>query len=484
MRRMLSHTFTALITGIVLLLPAWPSVTHADIAADLNNFFNSAGLLTNTTPPGVYEGQTAGYYTAGGVFARAPARNFNLVTVQAPSFRAGCGGIDIYSGGFSFVNSDQLVAAMRNIGQNALGLAFQIGLSTLSPKLAELVQEFTTLANKVNQFNINSCETAANLLGSVMPKTDKTQKALCGLIGSNQGIFQSYAQAQQECGAGGRRSSVVNSARTNPTYKDLITTGNLTWRALKKNTITLGDDQLAEFLMTLAGTAILPPTTNDDQPRRILTYPPLPVTDEILEAFLEGGAQVRLPFLYRCADGYGEQQCTQITKVANYAIPSSFEGFQTRVHGLLMEIIDGLDSDQAGTNPALSPAALNLIGNSRIPILKALTVFHGYSPRTARSQAVGLSKLIALDLLDLYLSQTYDMARQSVESLPMDDATDRLVDRIRDQQMAMSRLIQKRSRDTLSLIDLQMQLMTFERAAISRLSPGLVDAYKWGMTVQ
>ena len=43
-------------------------------------------------------------YTGGSLMMRAPGRNYPLATVQLPSLRAGCGGIDIYGGAFSFIN--------------------------------------------------------------------------------------------------------------------------------------------------------------------------------------------------------------------------------------------------------------------------------------------------------------------------------------------------------------------------------------------
>jgi len=68
-------------------------------------FFKSAGMASNVTSPGSYKDQSGGYYTGGGVMARTGARNAQLATVQMPGFRAGCGGIDAWSGGFSHISS-------------------------------------------------------------------------------------------------------------------------------------------------------------------------------------------------------------------------------------------------------------------------------------------------------------------------------------------------------------------------------------------
>jgi conjugative transfer pilus assembly protein TraH len=60
-------------------------------------------------------------YTGGSLFLRTPSRNYQLLSAAAPSLRGGCGGIDAFAGAFSFINVDQFVAMLRNIGQNAWG---------------------------------------------------------------------------------------------------------------------------------------------------------------------------------------------------------------------------------------------------------------------------------------------------------------------------------------------------------------------------
>ena len=49
------------------------------------------------------EEEAFGSNTGGSVFTRTPIRDVQLVQVELPSYRAGCGGIDLYSGGFSFL---------------------------------------------------------------------------------------------------------------------------------------------------------------------------------------------------------------------------------------------------------------------------------------------------------------------------------------------------------------------------------------------
>jgi len=63
------------------------------------------GMVSNTTGAQAYQGQQAGYYSGGSLYARNTVRNVQLVGIDLPSYRSGCGGIDLYAGGFSFVNT-------------------------------------------------------------------------------------------------------------------------------------------------------------------------------------------------------------------------------------------------------------------------------------------------------------------------------------------------------------------------------------------
>ncbi len=108
--------------------------------------------------------------TGGSLFVRNRVRTVQLAHVTLPSFRSGCGGIDLFTGGFSFINSQNLVSSMKNILNNTAGYAFNLALESATPEIANAMKYMNTLANDVNRMNINSCEMSAGLVGSVWPK--------------------------------------------------------------------------------------------------------------------------------------------------------------------------------------------------------------------------------------------------------------------------------------------------------------------------
>ena len=73
------------------------SLAWADINNDLDSYFNKLGYSSNTTSPNAYHGQQAGYYTGGSISMRNQVRDVQVMQVNLPSYRSGCGGIDIYA---------------------------------------------------------------------------------------------------------------------------------------------------------------------------------------------------------------------------------------------------------------------------------------------------------------------------------------------------------------------------------------------------
>src|SRR3989338_9204396 len=101
----------------VILLLSWfiSGVACASAGSDLNHFFNNLGFASNVTGSHSYESQAAGFASLGSVYARNQVQSLQLAHVDVPGIRAGCGGIDLFAGGFSFIKADQIVQFMQSI---------------------------------------------------------------------------------------------------------------------------------------------------------------------------------------------------------------------------------------------------------------------------------------------------------------------------------------------------------------------------------
>ena len=305
------------------------SSSMANVNSDLNNFFNDLGFSDNTTAPNAYSGQEAGYYSGGSLFARDSVRDVQIAQVQLPSFRSGCGGIDLFTGGFSFIDSQQLVNLMNNIINNSMGYAFNLALESTTPEIANVMKYINSLANTINNANINSCETAAGLVGTVWPKTHAAQQQVCEDIGNSKGIFTDWADARQECSKGGDMTKTLNGAQNDPNYQNmLLTNGNIAWKALQKNAFLSSDPELAELLMSLSGTLILQGGSNDDASHQFKVLSSLAADNQLLKTLLHGGSAK----VYVC-DTQSADGCLNPSIQTLNVSPDS--GLQTQVAHLL-----------------------------------------------------------------------------------------------------------------------------------------------------
>ena len=389
----------------VFLLPANPA--HADVLSEMENFWRGAAV--NTTGPTAFDGQASGHWTLGNLYLRAPVRSQPIATVSLPSFRAGCGGIDAFAGSFSFINSDQLVAFGRAIAQNAAGFAFELALETISPVIAETMSKLRALAQWVNGQNLDSCETAQALVGAVWSKNDRASASICAAIGTSQGIFSDYAAARHGCGADGQRNSTLASA-TGAIREQVPVNVNYAWRAVRASPFLVADPALAEFAMSVTGTLIVTAPTSDGDTTgpRIRLLEPLALDRRVTEVLMEGGGN--LP-VYRCDT---TTDCLN-PALGVVAVPAN-RGFRGRVEGLLRELADAVRTDTAPP-----PDALGLVNLTTLPVYRVINAAAAYRGAVIENEISVLAEAVALDLLQVWISDLHRVVEERAGSLDIAD---------------------------------------------------------------
>ena len=139
-------------------------------------------ITSQTTNPDYFEGQKRGYATGGSFSARMPLNTDYLFTVTSPKLKTGCGGIDAYLGGISFMNFDYLVQKFQRILSAAPAAAFDIALKTLCEPCANTVKEMEGIANALNSLSLDDCKAsramAAYLMDPLAPDGTKKQSDL------------------------------------------------------------------------------------------------------------------------------------------------------------------------------------------------------------------------------------------------------------------------------------------------------------------
>lgn len=396
MKRYCKHLSASLILSLAVILP-W-GLGHAGVKEDLEQFFMSRGQSVNVSEGGAYRDQMGSYFTGGSLMTRAKASNTDLMSVQMPSFNSGCGGIDLFMGGFSFINAEAFMQMARNIGSNALSYGFSLALQTVTPQIKSIIDRLMAVAQDANNMNINSCQMGAALVGGLWPKTDASSQLLCNAMGTRKNIFTDYAAARQGCGAGGQRDA-VNSQKS-PEFKDILGPEfNLAWKALKKHALFAQDNELAELFMSLSGTLIV---RKNGQP---LYLAPLIDNEALLSALVNGG-QVQL---YHC-DNSHEDACLNPVKTA-VTIPPQ-HAFLAKVDTLIQSLNTKLKTDAAST-----AAEKDFVNSTQLPIFKILTIQTAFKPDNSPLQLSELSEVIAYDILLKYLHRVVDLVSESVKHL-------------------------------------------------------------------
>ncbi len=388
--------------GLLLAAPA-----HADVLSEMNRFWQGAAV--NTTGPTAFEGQASGHWTLGNLYLRSPVRSEQIATVNLPSFRAGCGGIDAFAGAFSFIDSDQLVAFARAIAQNAAGFAFELALETISPVIAETMSKLRALAQWANNRNVNSCETAQALVGAVWSKNDRASAAICAAIGTSQGIFTDYAAARHGCGADGQRHSTL-AAATGEMAEQVPVNVNYAWKAVQASSFLSADTRLAEFAMSVSGTVIVtaPTADADTSGPRVRVLEPLALDRRVTEVLMEGGGA--LP-VYTCDT---TTACLNPT-LGSITVPAD-QGFRARVAGLLRDLVTAVRNDTAP--PA---AALGLVNLTTLPVYRVANTAAAYRGAVVDQEIDALAEAVALDLLQVWIADLHRTVEERAGTLDIAD---------------------------------------------------------------
>jgi conjugative transfer pilus assembly protein TraH len=455
--------------AMLLLAVASPlSPARADVGSSMDSFLNDVGGAANVNGPTAFQGQSAGYYSLGNVWTRFPQKTTNLANLQLPRARAGCGGIDIFAGSFSFINASEIVALLKAVANNAVGFAFSLAIDTVCPECSKIMQEFSQKAQLMNNLNINSCELAQGLVGGIWPKGDLADKAICEAIGNSEGIFTDYAAAKHGCGTQGQRASTLASGAGK--YDD-VNTGvarNYTWTILKKF-----DQQLAEYAMTLLGTIIYVPP-KDDTPGKFV--PIIGESSSTLVTSLLDGTSAGNVLIFHCDE---PDQCLD-PGFQSLNLPVS-QSLRRRVSTLIDGMVQAIRDDKPITG-----AQKELLQVSSIPLYKILTVQAAYGRGMPTDDRETLAELASVDLLFAVLDRIVSEAGRSMTSfIGADQAKIALW---QGQVNTVRQALADRQANTHLKVNAVLQIIEkaqyIENVLATQMSPGMAAALDWSRAVQ
>lgn len=195
---------TAFAAGILLVAGALlPAAARADIDAAFDNLLGSATTVS-INEPGRYSSAARNSFVLGGADVRFPEQRAPaLFSVTPFHATAGCGGISIYFGGFSFISGEEIKQLIQAVAQNSVGMAVELVMTTLCGPCAHVMQVMRSLAKDAARTSIDSCQMAAQLMESsglvelLGPDPNKAEKntAVCASEAQNEGEVSDYTKA-------------------------------------------------------------------------------------------------------------------------------------------------------------------------------------------------------------------------------------------------------------------------------------------------
>ena len=156
--------------------------------------------------PMYFEGQKRGYYSGGGFSARWGSTVDPLLTITAPKMKGGCGGIDMFLGGFSFMDFNYLVDKLQKILASVPAVAFDLALNVLCEPCSKAIKSFEAISDSLNGLQIDDCKAARGVTAKIMSSfvDDPSKKADLEAI---------YADFKQSSGMSNLYKAVTEGTR-------------------------------------------------------------------------------------------------------------------------------------------------------------------------------------------------------------------------------------------------------------------------------
>lgn len=324
-------TLAAVLTGLALCSEAGASF----IGEQMDLMYED--IMSNHTDGGAYKTARRGVISGGGLEVRTRLMDIHPVTFEPPSISAGCGGINLFTGSFSFINSEQWIQFARSVASNAVSYAFELALEEMSPAIHSIVSKLQTAANLMNGYQLNSCQLAQGIVNDTVGQVlDNRAKTDASIYSSTLGYFDDYFTARNGAGGDGKSSSIDQIAKNNPELYSKKLGGNIVYNALLEANISGWFHTSVDFrnfageFMSVMGTVIVLPEKLPDgnyEQKMEQKIPSLGFRD------LVEGNRGHPVTVYQCAADYSAGiPCTSIvTRTVN-----DFKGLSEKIQDLLI----------------------------------------------------------------------------------------------------------------------------------------------------
>lgn len=133
---------------------------------------------TSKTPASTFKGSERTYYDLGSTSLRWNSSTTYPITASPFRIKSGCGGIDIFRGGMSFMDADKLVEKLEEILENSPTVALDLALNVLCESCANSMKWIEDKVNALNSIQLDSCKASKALVYSLFQDPDAKQQEL------------------------------------------------------------------------------------------------------------------------------------------------------------------------------------------------------------------------------------------------------------------------------------------------------------------
>ncbi|MCT4635289.1 MAG: conjugal transfer protein TraH [Rickettsiales bacterium] len=380
---------------------------YASTGGLLENSLSKLGVMSNTNRPGVIDDQLGGYMTGGSIHTRNSVSDENLINVQLPSLKMGCGGIDLHTGGLGYINSSNLEKLMKNIGSSAVSYGAMLTVKTISPQVADVLSQLESMARFLNSQNINSCQMGALIASGAFPKTAASQELACNAKGMGDNMVGNYFSSRSSC------SSTDKATANRNEYKGILGTEfNLVWHALRKMNPNMSQE-IIEDLMSLSGTLISKPNDDGGGGIIIMHRNSLIKDSKLLEAKLYGADNDNIT-VYECKNN-DDNKCINL-KTKQQPMTRE-QSYLVQTKKIISSIADKLMKETVGNSVTLTDDEKHLVQTSSVPIISIISLETALKGNGISLATEEYAELVAFDYLISYLDSMLDEVYKALASL-------------------------------------------------------------------
>jgi len=449
---------------------------RADLESDLNRFVDELGGSASLTSPTAFEGQGYRYLNGGQVFVRVPSNQVNLYSYRAPNYNAGCGGIDMFGGGFAFLDADELVQVLKDVGSNAVSYAFMLALRTISSQISNTLGENFDWLLKNQGMSFNTCERAQWAVNSMLAgEVLGNQTSVC-ISQRTTSLGESYTEARRACTAAGgaQEASINNDEARDAAFIE----GNLVWMFMAKSELFASDTEMRELVMSVTGTVVKSKRNSggalapgdEDARADVKWYPSLlSSSDDLLDGILRGSTSMAV---YECDTDAGTYACQDVREVT-VTLPAD-----ASLIALVGERMGGLfDAIQTKGEPTVEQ--IELVQKTSLPVHRILAVAAGLRGDSGLDLVGKYTEAVAVDVLFTYIERISFNIQNQARDPQWGEHGERLANAQQGILQALRDRRAKIHREIDSSLRIAEELQYYERLIISGMPKGLVATHRW-----